>query len=312
MGFANRQTVTAKAPAKINLILRVGAPDESGYHPLLTVFQALDLWDEVSITPASADHLAVEGSIDVTGVPTDHTNIVWSAVDALARVRGHREPLSITITKTIPVAGGMAGGSADAAATLVALNELWDMGLTHEKLRDIGGTLGADVPFSLLGGLALGEGRGDLLTPLSRTQPLHVVVVTSSFPLSTPDVYRAVDELRGKTGGVPDGLTAGEMAGVTGDDLHALAAVIANDMQPATLHLAPQVQVTIDALVDAGALASLVSGSGPTVYGLCLDASHAEKVATQLEAKGLTARHTVSTARGAHLISSLSSPTADH
>jgi 4-diphosphocytidyl-2-C-methyl-D-erythritol kinase len=303
--------VIARAPAKINLILRVGLPGDSGYHPLVTVFQAVDLWDEVSVTPADKDHLVVEGSVDVSGVPTDHTNIVWKAVDALSQERRHREPLAITITKTIPVAGGMAGGSADAAATLVALNDLWSLGLTTQELADIAATLGADVPFSLLGGLALGEGLGDVLTALARHEPLHIVVVSSPLALSTPLVYKTLDERRGEGEGVLAALSAKEIAGVVGNDVHELANILANDLQPATLQLAPEVHDTLDALHDAGALASLVSGSGPTVFGLCEDATHAAEVAGVLRRRGLSATETVSTPGGANLISSLSSPKED-
>jgi 4-diphosphocytidyl-2-C-methyl-D-erythritol kinase len=309
---ATRRAVIARAPAKINLILRVGAPDDSGYHPLVTVFQAVDMWDEVMITPADTDQLVIEGQGDLTGVPTDQTNIVWSAVHALSRLRENRESLAITITKAIPVAGGMAGGSADAAATLVAVNELWQLGLTPQHLADIAATLGADVPFSLLGGLALGEGRGDVLTPLNRPLPLHGVVVISPLTLSTPRVYKTLDELRGDSVGPLTTLTDSELAAVTGGHLDDLMGIVSNDLQPATLQLAPTVQATIDAVSNAGALVSFVSGSGPTVFGLCRDASHAASVSTQLRARGVSARETVSTPYGAHLISSFSSPMEAH
>jgi len=299
----SRPTVIAAAPAKINLILRVGAPDDSGYHPLVTVFQAVDLWDEVAISPADGDHLIIDGQGDLSGVPTNQTNIVWSAVDALSRVRGRREPLAISITKRIPVAGGMAGGSADAAATLVALNELWQVGLGFDQLGEIAATLGADVPFSLLGGLALGESKGDVLTPLSRRLPLHCVIVTSPFNLSTPLVYKTVDELRGQSRSTLHPLTDSELVGVTGDDPVGLADVVTNDLQPATLRLAPTVQVAIDALSEEGALVSCVSGSGPTVFGICLHAAHAAEVAGAVTRRGLNATETVSTAYGAHVIS---------
>ena len=309
---APRQTVTAKAPAKINLILRVGSPDDSGYHPLVTVFQAVDVWDEVSVSPADADDLVVAGPIDVSGVPTDQSNIVWKAVEALSGVRGRREPLAITISKTIPVAGGMAGGSADAAATLVAVNDLWNMGLTPQELAGIAATLGADVSFSLVGGLAIGEGRGDMLTPLSRSQPLHVVCVASPLALSTPLVYQTLDARRAGREVVPQPLSASEHSAVTTNSATDLARVLANDLQPATLQLAPAVQEPLDALAEAGALGQLVSGSGPTVFGICADAAAASRVAKALRRRGLSATETVSTVLGAQATSSLSSPREDH
>jgi 4-diphosphocytidyl-2-C-methyl-D-erythritol kinase len=309
---ASPPPVIAKAPAKINLILRVGSPDHTGYHPLVTVFQAVDVWDQVAVSPAESDQLVIEGSVDVSGVPTDQSNIVWRAVEALARIRQHREPLAITITKTIPVAGGMAGGSADAAATLVAINELWQMGLTRQELADIAATLGADVPFSLLGGLALGEGRGDVLTPLTRSQPLYLVCVSSPLALSTPLVYKTLDERREGRDVILPTLSDSELAGVTGNDVTGIIDILANDLQPATLQLAPTVQHHLDALDQAGALASLVSGSGPTVFGLCRDATHSANVADAVRGRGLSATETMSTPRGAHLISSLSSPKEGH
>jgi len=309
---ASTPAVTAKAPAKINLILRVGSPDESGYHPLVTVFQAVDIWDEVAVSPAASDHLEIEGSVDLSGVPTDETNIVWRAVEALSAAKGSREPVAIRIAKNIPVAGGMAGGSADAAATLVALNELWQLGRAPQQLADIAATLGADVPFSLVGGLALGEGRGDVLTPFTRQQPIHVVVVTSSLALSTPLVYKTLDDLRGAGVKTLDPLTKAELVGVTGNDAENIAGVIANDLHAATVQLEPAVQGNLDALSEAGALACLVSGSGPTVFGLCRDQDHAARVADTLRRGGLSAKETVSTPLGAHLISSLSSPTEAH
>ncbi len=312
MTSAFSPAVTATAPAKINLILRVGAPDESGYHPLVTVFQAVDLWDEVAIVSADADSLVIEGAGNLSGVPTDRTNIVWKAVDALAHVRGLREPLAITITKTIPVAGGMAGGSADAAATLVALNELWQVGLTSPQILDMAATLGADVPFSLLGGTALGEGRGDLLTPLIRQQPLHLVVVTAPLELSTPRVYKTLDDLRAEGQGTLTPLSSSELDVVIGDDVGELIGVLSNDLQPAALKMAPIVQKNLDVLSEAGALAHLVSGSGPTVFGLCVDATHVADVANFLLQRGFSATPTTSTPLGARLTSSLSSAREAH
>ena len=304
--------VAARAPAKINLILRVGSPDDSGYHPLVTVFQALDMWDEVAISPATADQLEVVGPGDLSGVPTDSTNIVWGAVEALARIRGHRDPLHITITKTIPVAGGMAGGSADAAATLVALNELWQLGMTTEQLAKIAAHLGADVPFSLLGGLAIGEGRGDVLTPLSRMEPIHCVVVPAELTLSTPRVYTTLDQLRAETHVVARALTDDEVARVTGNATRDLVSVVENDLQTAALACAPTVQGNLDAAREAGALVALVSGSGPTVWGLCQNSTHATEVAQVLRGRGVAVWAVESTPLGAHLISSRPAPTAVH
>lgn len=305
-------SVVATAPAKVNLILRVGAPDSTGFHPLTTVFQAVDIWDEVSVSPAGQDQLVVGGPGDNTGVPTDETNIVWRAVEAMEKHGVARQPLRIRLTKTIPVAGGMAGGSANAAATLVALNELWGVGLSTSLLLDMAATIGADVPFSLHGGLALGQGRGDQLTALTRVDDLHLVVVTSPFHLSTPLVYQTLDILRGGVAApLPKPLAVGAptLGSVNPEQLvHRLA----NDLQGPAVHVAPQVGVVLRAVTDAGALASLVSGSGPTVWGVCRDAAHAGTVASDLLSQGADARATVSTPRGAHLVTGLFSSREGH
>lgn len=308
MTSLSKAAVVARAPAKINLILRVGQPDQTGYHPLTTVFQALDMWDEVTVAQAETDRLDIDGDGDLSGVPTDSTNIVWRAVDALAEVTGHREPLHIAINKTIPVAGGMAGGSADAAATLVAVNELWQLGLSPEELEGIGRRLGADVPFSLLGGLALGEGRGDELTVLTRVNPLHCVVVTSDVTLSTPLVYSTLDDLREGVAVHLRDASGRELAAVTGAAMDGIGDILVNDLQPATLQCVPSIRGTLDAVAEAGALVSMVSGSGPTVWGACLDEAHSIEVANRMRSRGFAAKETVSTALGAHLTSPPSSP----
>lgn len=302
----------ARAPAKINLILRVGSPDDSGYHPLVTVFQAVDMWDEVAISPAAVDQLVVDGPGDLSGVPTDSTNIVWGAVEALSRIRGHRDPLHITITKTIPVAGGMAGGSADAAAALVALNDLWQLEVAPHELADIAATLGADVPFSLLGGLAIGEGRGDVLTPLTRDEPLHCVVIPADLSLSTPRVYKTLDQIRADAHVVARAMTDQEVSRITGGVTAGLVDVVENDLQQAALASAPTVQANLDALEEAGALVALVSGSGPTVWGLCRNSAHATEVVEVLRERGVAARAVESTPLGTHLTSYRPAPTAAH
>jgi len=303
--------VRAAAPAKINLVLRVADPTPDGYHPLVTVFQAVDLWDELVVSNADSDGLVVVGDGDISGVPTDSRNIIWRARDLVQGAIGHSGSVGVILTKRIPVAGGMAGGSADAAAMLVALNELWRGGLNTEDLLGLASQLGADVPFSLLGGLALGEGRGDTLTVCERRQPLHLVVVPSPFELSTPEVYRRFDELTPHPSPLPtvEALLAEGFGDMTPDQL---ASQITNDLEPAALSLAPEVAEVATSLTESGALASMVSGSGPTVFGLCHSAEHAGKVASDMTGRGFPAVATAATSQGTRLISSLSSPTEDH
>lgn len=302
--------ITARAPAKINLVLRVGLPDSTGYHPLVTVFQAIDLWDEVTVTPSECDLLTVSGLGDVSGVPVDDSNIVWRAVVALEARGAKRTPLHIHLSKQIPVAGGMAGGSADAAATLVAVNALWGLGLGSHDLHQAAVPLGADVPFSLLGGLALGEGRGETLTPLDREVPLHVVIVRSSFELSTPAVYRELDGGRESGSYSHPHLEARDLASMgklaSGDLVH----VVANDLHDPARALQPDIDRVLSAATEAGALAALVSGSGPTVWALCESAAHAQDVSSTLVSQGIDAMPSCATARGAELVSDPSAPTA--
>jgi 4-diphosphocytidyl-2-C-methyl-D-erythritol kinase len=304
------QSVTARAPAKINLVLRVGLPDDTGYHPLVTVFQAVDIWDEVTVEESAEDRLTIDGVGDLSGVPTNHTNIVWRAVEALCAHTNHRTPLHIHLSKQIPVAGGMAGGSADAAATLVAVSALWSLDLSAQQLHEIAARLGADVPFSLLGGLALGQARGDVLTPLERTTPLHVVIARSPFELSTPTVYRELDRLRETGEADPPRLEVATIDTVGQLSPAELAEVIANDLDGPARHLQPEIDRVLDAVKNAGAMTSLVSGSGPTVWGLCDSAENASEVALALASQGIDAVASQDTPRGAELVTDPSSPTA--
>ena len=301
---------TARAPAKINLILRVGYPDDTGYHPLVTVFQAIDLWDLVTVEESDEDVLTVDGVGDLGGVPTDRTNIVWRAVDALEAHTNHRTPLHIHLSKRIPVAGGMAGGSADAAATLIALNALWGLGLSAQQLHDCATPIGADVPFSHQGGLAVGEGRGDKLTPLERTAPLHVVIARSDFELSTPRVYRELDRMRDSGEAKPPRLRVDTIETIGRASPEELAELVSNDLHDPARRLQPDIDRVLDAVTHAGAMTSLVSGSGPTVWGLCDSAEHASEVAATLISQGIDATPSRDTPRGAELVSRPSSPRA--
>lgn len=295
------ESVSAVAPAKINLVLRVGPPDASGYHPLTTVFQAVDIWDRVTVSSAHKDELTVVGAGDLSGVPLDYSNIVWRAVEALAERTGVRHPVGIQVEKNIPVAGGMAGGSADAAATLVAVNAHWDLGLDHQALREVARTLGSDVPFSLQGGLAIGTGRGDQLTPMTRTTPLHIVIVRSSGQLSTPEIYRRLDILReGRSWTLPrpDELGLAQLGHLGPRDV---AHVAANDLGDAAVAAMPELAESLRAVTEAGALAALVSGSGPTIWGIARDRAHAEDITDRVVQKGYLAQATSATDRGTHL-----------
>lgn len=258
--------VRVRAAGKINLALRVGAPRPDGYHPLATVFQAVSVFDELSAAPGASGVFDVKVCGDQAHlVPTDASNLVVKAAQLLAEEFGIDDAgADLAIRKNIPVTGGMAGGSADCAAALLALSVLWDLDVGPEELADLGGRLGADVPFAIMGQTALGQGRGDELVPVLTRGHYHWVLAFADFELSTPAVFRRFDEL------VPDAPTeldvpAGMLEALAAGDPAALAPTLVNDLQAPALSLRPELRDTMDAGLELGALAAMVSGSGPTI-----------------------------------------------
>ncbi|MER7009074.1 4-(cytidine 5'-diphospho)-2-C-methyl-D-erythritol kinase [Dactylosporangium sp. NPDC000555] len=274
--------VRVRVPAKINLHLHVGPSRPDGYHELTTVYHAIGLYDEITARRGDTLTLTMEG--EGTGeLSLGEDNLVMRAVRALAAETGHDPHARLHLKKQIPVAAGLAGGSADAAAALVACDQLWGTGLSRDDLATVAATLGSDVPFLVLGGTALGTGRGELVSPiLTGGHAWHWVLAVADEGLSTPVVYRAFDELGGRTSaGPPDGL----MAALRQRDPEVLAGELANDLQAAALHLRPELQQVLDAGLDAGAVAGMISGSGPTCVFLAEDARHAALLAAELEAR---------------------------
>ena len=278
--------VIVRAPSKVNLHLGVGDLREDGYHELTSVFQALSLSDDVHLTESDTLSVRVRG-VDAESVPTDRSNLVWRATELLAARAGRSPDVAITIVKGVPVAGGMAGGSADAAATLVGLNELWHLGLGRAELFELGAELGSDVPFTLHGLTALGTGRGEKLLPVLSRNSFHWVLALAKGGLSTPAVFRELDRLRAEGSppriGGPDDL----MQALASGDAAALAPLLGNDLQPAALSLKPELRRTLRAGVTAGALAGIVSGSGPTCAFLCADEGTAVEVGAELAGAGV-------------------------
>lgn len=198
-------SVTVRVPAKVNVQLAVGPLREDGYHDLINVFHAVSIFDDVVARESGSITVAVMGDW-ADQVPVDDTNLAIQAARALAKHAGVGHGVDLVIHKSIPVAGGMAGGSADAAAALVACNELWGLGLPAEDLMRMAADLGSDVPFSLMGGTALGTGRGELLTELPTTGTFHWTFAMADGGLSTPSVYAECDRLRAAPStGVPLG-----------------------------------------------------------------------------------------------------------
>lgn len=287
--------MTVRVPAKVNLQLAVGPARDDGYHPLVTVFHAVSLTDEVTVRPAAKMALTVTGE-DAASVPTDRSNLAWRAASAMAKaagVRGADAAVRIEIRKRIPVAAGLAGGSADAAATLVACNELWQAGLSQRELAEIAATLGSDVPFSLMGGTAVGRGRGEQLTPALAAGSYHWALAFGQTGLSTAQVYATFDRLRatrtaaGASPQAEPSLSTELMTALRSGDPARVGPLLTNDLQPAALSMQPDLRRTLTAGREHGALGAIVSGSGPTCAFLARDTAHARELAVLLTGAGV-------------------------
>jgi 4-diphosphocytidyl-2-C-methyl-D-erythritol kinase len=281
------EPVTVRVPAKVNLHLAVGNLRADGYHELVSVFQALSLTDEVTVAATDEPGVHVYGEGAGT-VPTDERNLAWRAVLLLAEHAGRPPTVRVVLRKAIPVAGGMAGGSADAAGTLMALAALWRLDLSREELTGLAARLGSDVPFALYGGTALGTGRGESLVPVLARYTFHWVIALDHRGLSTADVYRELDRLRAQ-GSPQQRLGDAEplLEALASGDPRRLALLLGNDLQAAAVSLRPTLRRTLRAGVDAGALAGIVSGSGPTCAFLCTSADAAVRVAAELAGVGV-------------------------
>jgi 4-diphosphocytidyl-2-C-methyl-D-erythritol kinase len=278
-----------RVPAKVNLQLSVGPRESDGYHQLVTVFQAISIFDDVTVKIAekgSGINLTVSGD-QIHGVPTDASNLVVEAAQLIASTFEIDIDVNIEIKKSIPVAGGMAGGSADAAATIVAIDELYNLEMTREEMHQIASQLGSDVPFLLRGGTAIGLGRGDQLTAALSRGTYHWVLALSSVGLSTPAVYGECDRLR-------QGLEISEpqisdvlMQALLAADPKAVGNLLVNDLQPAACSLRPALRLILDVGQEYGALGAIVSGSGPTVAFLVSNEEHGLDLAVALSSSGV-------------------------
>lgn len=302
------RSVHVRAPGKINLYLGVGPRHDDGYHALATVFQALSLSEDVIATDAADFSLSVSGVDDPGSVPTDDRNLAMRAAKLLAAATGYDGGVHLELRKSVPVAGGMGGGSADAAAALVACDALWETGLGGTRLHELAARLGADVPFALHGGTCVGTGRGDVLTPALARGRYDWVLVTSDGGLSTPVVYRRLDEYREQNGALADDpantleVPASVLQALRSGEPEALAAELANDLQAAALLERPDLQTVIDEGIACGALRGIVSGSGPTVALLCGSPAAASAVRDRLVENGREAIHAYGPAPGARIL----------
>jgi 4-diphosphocytidyl-2-C-methyl-D-erythritol kinase len=283
------KSVTVRVPAKVNLQLSVGPRESDGYHQLVTVFQAISIFDEVTVKigeQGSGINLTVSGD-QIHGVPTDSTNLVVKAIELIADKFELDIDVNVDVKKSIPVAGGMAGGSADAAAAIVAIDELYGLGMTREEMHSIAVQLGSDVPFLLSGGTAIGQGRGDQLTAALSRGTYHWVLALSSVGLSTPAVYGECDRLRQGLDISDPQISDALMQALLTADPSNVGKLLINDLQPAACSLRPALRLILDVGQEYGALGAIVSGSGPTVAFLVSDEEHGLDLAVALSASGV-------------------------
>lgn len=283
------KSVTVRVPAKVNLQLSVGPRESDGYHQLVTVFQAISIFDDVTVKigeQGTGINLTVSGD-QIHGVPTDSTNLVVKAIELIADKFELDIDVNVDVKKSIPVAGGMAGGSADAAAAIVAIDELYSLEMTREEMHSIAAQLGSDVPFLLSGGTAIGQGRGDQLTAALSRGTYHWVLALSSVGLSTPAVYGECDRLRQGLDISDPQISDALMQALLSADPSNVGKLLINDLQPAACSLRPALRLILDVGQEYGALGAIVSGSGPTVAFLVSDEEHGLDLAVALSASGV-------------------------
>lgn len=298
--------VHVRAPGKLNLFFEVGDAQDDGYHEVASAYQAVSLYEDLWAEGADEFTVSISGSVDVSGVPADDRNLALRAARLVAQKIGHTGGAHLEIVKHVPVAGGMGGGSADAAAALVACDALWGADLGSAQLHQLAARLGADVPFSLMGGTAIGTGRGDQLSPALAKGRFDWVVVPSDAGLSTPEVYAHLNVLRNR----PDIVSAtrapavdpGVLQALRAGDPVVLAEHVRNDLQAAALSLRPVLREALELGDRAGALAGMVSGSGPTLAFLAGDPESALELQVVLSAAGYEALHVHGPVHGARVL----------
>lgn len=295
--------ISVRVPAKVNVYLGVGPRETNGFHGLATVFQSLSVYDEVSISQAESFSIQPKGDWK-DSIPTDKSNLAAKAVELVAHATGNSAAVELIIDKSIPVAAGLAGGSADGAAALVAANSLWGNQLERDQLEEMANSLGSDVAFMLHGGCALGTGRGNILSPVMTRGSFHWVLATFRDGLSTPAVYTKLDELRGEEFDEDPEVPTELLAALAQGDAVALGKNLHNDLQRAAIALKPQLGKVLDFGLDQGALGGIVSGSGPTCAFLARDEGSAIDLVVQLMGSGLVdgALHAHGPVHGARVI----------
>lgn len=301
--------VHTRAPGKINVFLKVGTLLDDGYHDVAIAYQAVSLYEDVRAYPADDFSVSVTGTVELSRVPTDASNIAVRAAQLLAHRTGYRKGVRLEIDKHVPVTGGMGGGSADAAATLLACDALWGTQLPREDMLTLAAELGADVPFAFTGGTAIGTGRGDQLSPALAKGQFQWVLALADFGLSTPEVYTELDRHRDRhaqdifPAHVAPSVDADVLQAIRAGDPHMLAETLYNDLQAPALHLEPSLAATLELGEENGALAGIISGSGPTVAFLAADQDTALELQIALSAAKLTVVRATGPVHGARIIS---------
>lgn len=300
--------VVARVPAKVNLQLSVGPLGGDGFHEVTTVFQAISLFDDVTVATAPDGEgikISISGQTS-SGVPTDNSNLAVKAAELMIKNYDLPTDLIIKLKKEIPVAGGMAGGSADAAGVIVGLDSLFELGLSRDEMEIVGSKIGSDVPFSICGGVAIGTGRGDQITPALAKGSYNWVLALSGQGLSTPSVYQECDRLREGLSISSPAVSEQLMQALRAGDAKALGKSLTNELQSAACSLRPALRLVLDVGVDYGALGGIVSGSGPTVAFLVSDDDHAMDLTVALSASGVVSSVVRATgpAHGARIIES--------
>ena len=281
--------VVARVPAKVNLQLSVGPLGGDGFHEVTTVFQAISLFDDVTVATAAENSglvISVTGET-AKGVPADSSNLAIKAAELMIKEYELPSDLSIKLKKEIPVAGGMAGGSADAAGVIVGLDSLFELGLSRDEMELLGSKIGSDVPFSICGGVAIGSGRGDQITPALAKGNYNWVLALSGQGLATPSVYQECDRLREGLSISAPVVSEQIMQALRAGDAKALGKALTNELQPAACSLRPALRLVLDVGIDYGALGGIVSGSGPTVAFLVSDDDHAMDLTVALSSSGV-------------------------
>ena len=278
--------VSVRVPGKINLQLSVGPLQRDGYHEVATVFQSVSLFDELTISENDGDgiEIAAEGK---SAIPLGKENLAYKAADLMRKKFDISTGLLIKIKKEIPIAGGMAGGSANAGATIVGIDALFSLGLKRDEMERIGGEIGADVPFTISGGTAIGTGRGDQITPVLSRGSYNWVLALSSSGLSTPAVYKECDRLREGLDISKPHVSDSLLHSLSQGDAKALGKSLTNDLQAAACSLKPALRLILDVGLDYGALGGIVSGSGPTVAFLAENEDHALDLVVALTSSGV-------------------------